>query len=244
MNTRFEPLLLAAVALCWSASAVAQVGAAAKPSAKASDSAGGQGRLATLGNPKVGGKLLAREELRQCLTQQSELAARKPQLEADRANLDRERQQLLQTDESLKADRAAIDRLVETAAGLNQRLQEISAQVDDFNARVAKFQDSGRTGAMAERQRNELEREKTALDSRGKALQAERAAIGPGAEQAVKSYEARSAARERAAADWNVRNARMAQATQSYEVDLQNWKIDCEGRSYREDDEKAILSGK
>jgi predicted nucleic acid-binding Zn-ribbon protein len=242
--TGFAPLWLAAVALCWSASAVAQGGAAAQPAAKTSDHAAGPARLSTLGNPKAGGRLLAREELRQCLRQQSDLAARKPPLEAERAGLDRERQQLLQADESLKADRAAIERLVEAATGLDKRLQELSAQVGDFNERVAKFQDSGRSGAMAERQRNELEREKTALDSRGKALEAERAALRPGAEQAVKSYDARAAARERAAADWNLRNASLTQTLQTYELELQNWKIDCEGRSYREDDEKAILSGK
>jgi hypothetical protein len=36
----------------------------------------------------------------------------------------------------------------------------------------------------------------------------------------------------------------LTQSVQTFEVDLENWKIDCEGRSYREDDEKAILSGK
>ncbi len=41
-----------------------------------------------------GGKLLSREELRACLAQQKDLAARKPELESERSALDRERDEL------------------------------------------------------------------------------------------------------------------------------------------------------
>jgi chromosome segregation ATPase len=197
-----------------------------------------------IGTAKAGGKLLTREELRSCLAQQKEIGARRPPLEAERTQLDRERQELLQIDESLKAERTSIEKLAETAAEIGQRSKALSAQTADFNERVLKFDNSNLSGPTAERQRRSLDRERAELDKSAKALEADRAALGPAAEQKAKAFDARVAAREQAAADWNARNAKLTQAVQTLEVDLQNWKIDCEGRSYREDDEKAILSGK
>lgn len=197
-----------------------------------------------IGTAKAGGKLLTREELRSCLAQQQEFSARRPALEAERAQLDRERQELLQIDESLKAERVAIEKLAETAAEIGNRSKALSAQTADFNERVLKFDNANLSGPTAERQRRSLDRERAELDRSVKTLEADRAALGPAAEQKTKAFDARLAAREQAAGDWNARNAKLSQSVQTFEVDLQNWKIDCEGRSYREDDEKAILSGK
>jgi len=197
-----------------------------------------------MGTPKAGGKLLTREELRICLAQQKELGARRPVLEAERAQLDRERAELQQTDESLKTERASIEKLAQAATEINARSKALSAQTTDFNERVAKFDAANLSGPTAERQRRSLDRERTELDKSVKALEADRAALGPAAEQKAKAFDARLAAREQSAGDWNARNAKLSQGVQTFELDLENWKIDCEGRSYREDDEKAILSGK
>jgi len=230
MRMRLNPLLLGIAALCIACASQAQ----APPG----------GKVSSLGTAKVGGKLLTRDELRACLKQQADRAALKPQLESERTSLDRERQELLQIDESIKTERTALDRLEASAASINTRSKELSAQVTDFNERVAKFQDSGRSGPTADRQRANFEREQKALDASSKELEAERAALGPSADQAVKTYNARIAAREKAASDWNARNAKLTRAVQDIEIDQVNWKADCEGRSFREDDEKAILSGK
>jgi chromosome segregation ATPase len=198
-----------------------------------------------IGTAKAGGgKLLTREELRSCLAQQKEFGARRPAMEAERSELDRERQELQRSDEALKAERSAIEKLAESAAEIGKRSTALSAQTADFNERVLKFENANLSGPTAERQRRSLDRERVELDKSAKALEADRAAFGPAAEQKAKAFDARLAAREQAAGDWNVRNAKLSQSAQSFEVDLQNWKIDCEGRSYREDDEKAILSGK
>lgn len=219
----------------------AQTAPAAKP--RPGDAAT-SGKVSTLGDAKPGGKLLSREELRSCLKQKTELPERKLPMEAERAKLDRERLELQQIDESLKGERESIEKLTETAADINKRGKELSQQLVDYNERVARFQNANPSGPSAERQRNALDREKLALDKSTQALEAERAALGTSAEQKVKAFEARLATREQAAADWNARNTKLTQLVQSYEIDAQNWKIDCEGRSYREDDEKAILSGK
>ena len=197
-----------------------------------------------MGTPKAGGKLLSREELRACLTQQKELATRRPLLESERAQLDRERQELQQIDESLKAERAAIEKLAQTATEIGARSKALSQQIADYNERSSKFESANLSGPTAERQRRLLDRERAELDKSAQALEADRAALGPAAEQKAKAFDARLAAREQAASDWNARNAKLTKSAQAYELDLENWKIDCEGRSYREDDEKAILSGK
>lgn len=243
MRTRLAILLLGAAALCSAAPSLAQTGPAAK--AKAGDAAAtATGKVSTLGDAKPGGRLLTREELRACLKQKTELAERRPALEAERSQLDRERQELLQIDESLKAERAAIEKLAETATDIGRRGKELSAQTADFNERAARFQSANVSGPTAERQRNSLERDRIALDKSAQALEAERAAFVPAAEQKAKAFDARVASRERAASDWNARNAKLTKTAQSYEIDSQNWSSDCSGRSYREDDEKAILSGK
>jgi chromosome segregation ATPase len=197
-----------------------------------------------IGTAKTGGKLLTRDELRSCLSQQKELGARRPALQAERAQLDRERAQLQQTDESLKSERASIEKLAESAADIGKRSKTLSEQTVDFNERAARFATANLSGPTADRQRRSLDRERTELDKSAKALEADRAALGPAAEQKAKAFDALVAAREQAAGDWNARNTQLTQTVQTFEIDLQNWKIDCEGRSYREDDEKAILLGK
>jgi predicted nucleic acid-binding Zn-ribbon protein len=169
--------------------------------------------------------------------------SRRPVLETERAVLDRERAELQQSDDALKAERASIDKVVQAAAEIGERSKALSAQTSDFNERVARFEAAPPAGPTAQRQRMSLERERAELEKSAKALESDRAALGPQAEQKAKAFDARLAARNQAAADWNARNARLTQSAQGFELELENWKVDCEGRSYREDDEKALLSG-
>ena len=204
---------------------------------------GAAAQTKTLGNPK-GGKLLTREELRACIAQQKDLATRKPALEAERDKLERERAQFDEAEKGLDAERAAIDKLQATATDLNRRTQELSQQIADFNDRVRKFQSANPSGPTAERQQQALDRDKAALDKSAKELDAERASLDAQASPASKAYAERVAQRNQSAADWNARNAQFKRTAGAYESDVQAWRTDCDGRSYREDDEKAILSGR
>jgi chromosome segregation ATPase len=205
---------------------------------------GAAGKTSTLGNAKAGAKLLSYDELSQCLKQRDELGQRKPRLEAERTKLDGERAELQQIDESLKADRAKVDKLNETAADIAKRGKELSQQVADYNDRAAAFERSPPSGPTGDRQRRALERDRIALDKAAADLEAERAAVGPNADQLVKTYQARAAQRDASATEWNTRNAALAKSANAYEDELATWKSDCEGRPYREDDEKAIKAGK
>ncbi len=205
---------------------------------------GAAGKTATLGNTKAGAKLLSYDELSQCLKQRDDLGQRKTKLEAERGRLDSERTELLQIDESLKADRAQLDKLNETAADISKRSKELSQQVTEFNERVANFDRSPPSGPTGDRQRRAIERDRATLDKAAADLDVERSALGPNAEQLARSYEARIEQRNIAADNLNKRNATLAKAISEHENELTTWKADCEGRPYREDDEKALKAGK
>jgi predicted nucleic acid-binding Zn-ribbon protein len=198
----------------------------------------------SIGTARSGTKLLTFDELRACLSLQKDLAARKPQLESERAALDNERAELQKIDASLKADEAAMQKLAQTAESITQRTKELQQQLADYNEKVAKFQSSNPSGPVGDRQRRALDNEKAALDKATTQLETDRATIGPDSEKLAKTHAARVETRNRAATDWNERNQAITKKGQAYELDLETWKGDCEGRSYREDDEKLIQSGR
>jgi predicted nucleic acid-binding Zn-ribbon protein len=137
-----------------------------------------------------------------------------------------------------------VDKLNETAADIAKRSKELSQQVADYNDRIANFDRAPPSGPTGERQRRALERDKATLDKAAADLEAERAALGPNAEQLAKTYQARVEQRNIAADDLNKRSAALGKTINAHEDELANWKSDCEGRPYREDDEKALKAGK
>lgn len=203
-----------------------------------------QSSTRSLGTAKDGGKLLSREQLRVCLAQQQELAARKPPLEAERERLERERQQFDAAGRTLEAERAAVDQLQAEAADLRRRNDELAQKIAEFNERARNFQASPGSGPTAQRQQQTLERDKAALDKASKDLDAERADLAARAEKQGKAYNEKVAQRNQAASDWNARNAQFTRNVQAFDTSLADWKADCEGRPYREDDEKALQAGK
>lgn len=222
-----SPLLALASAMLLATSAAAQSGA-----------------TKSLGGAPGSGKLLTREQLRNCLAQQKDLAARKGPLEAERDRLERERKSLDEGTASLDALRAEIDRFRTEADDIRRRGTELAQKIADFNERARKVQDPIAAGPMAERQRQSLEREKVALDKASKELESDRSGLAARAEPAAKAYNEQLEQRNRMVADWNASRAQFTRSAQAHESELADWKTDCEGRSYREDDEKAILSGR
>jgi chromosome segregation ATPase len=233
MRSALQTLLMAAVTLGWTAQASAQATSAET------------GKVLSLGKKSApSGKVMSREELRACLKQQSELAKRQPEINQQQAALKREREELSQIDQTLKAERASFDQTSKAVAEINERTKALSAKVDDFNTRYAAFQQAGRTGQTAERQRREFDEEQKALQAESETLQADRGTVTPVSEQALKTYNARAASQGQAAGEWNARQAELARVAQSYETDRENWTLDCADRPYREDDEIAIKAGK
>jgi DNA repair exonuclease SbcCD ATPase subunit len=233
MRSVMESLLLAAVALCWTVQATAQTTAAET------------GKLSSLGKKGTpSGKPMSREELRACLNQQAELARRRPDLTEQQAALKRGREELLQIEQTLKTERASFEQTSKAVAEINERTKALAAKIEDYNTRHAAFQQAGRTGQSAERQRREFESEQKALQAESEKLQAERGAVTPVSEQTLKTYNARAASQDQAASEWNANQAELTKVAQKYETERETWTLDCADRPYREDDEIAIKAGK
>ena len=203
----------------------------------------GGGKVANLGGAQARGKLLTYDQLAACLKGQAAFAPRREKIEAQRKQLDGERQELQQLDDSLKAERAKLDKIQDAVAAINQRTKDQEKAITEFNGRNAKLQQSTANGPMAERERADLQRQREALEASGAQLDLDRKAVAANSTQDLNAYNARVSAHTQAVNDWNARNAGLTKAAQAFEADREVWSDDCAGRPYREDDEKDILKG-
>jgi chromosome segregation ATPase len=234
---RHAPTPSAAFAVC-AALLLAAAGAGAQaPAAKPAD-----GKPLTMSN-SGSGKLLTRDELRACFKRRDELGVRLADLEAQRKAMDAERDAITQERSALAGEREAVKRKTDAVSALEPRMVAFKQKVDDWQARVSAFNDSGRGGPMADRQRADLQREQTALNTAQKELEAERVAVTSSAQEAIAAFNAKAGAVEARATDWNARNGKLNDTTQVAGDDRQAWATDCANRRYREDDEIAIQRG-
>ena len=201
-----------------------------------------EGKPLTMGNTGSG-KLLTREELRACFKRRDDLTARLADVEAQRKALDAERDAITQDRAALTGERDAVKQKTDAVAALEPRMVAFKQKVDDWQARVTAFNDSGRVGVMADRQRADLQREQVALNTAQKELEAERVAATTAAQEAISAFNTKVSAVETRATDWNTRNGKLNEVTQTVSDDRQGWVTECSNRRYREDDETAIKRG-
>lgn len=202
------------------------------------------GKVSNLGGGAARGKLLTYNELAACLKEQTALTQRREKVEAQRKQLDGERQELQQLDETLKTERVKLDKIQDAVTAINQRTKDQEKAIVDFNERNAKLQQSTAIGPMADRERADLQRQREALEASGKQLDADRKALAANSTQDLQTFNARATAHTQAVDEWNTRNASLTKTAQAYEDDRAVWSDNCAGRPYREDDEKDILKGK
>jgi chromosome segregation ATPase len=208
------------------------------PAAKAA----ADGKPLIMGNTGAG-KLLTREELRACFKRRDELVPRLADLEAQRKALDGERDTIAQDRAALAGEREGVKQKTDAVAALEPRMVAFKQKVDDWQARVTAFNDSGRAGMSADRQRADLQREQAALTASQKELEAERQTVTTAAQEAINAFNTKASAVEGRATDWNARNGKLNEATQAASDDRQSWVTECANRRYREDDETAIKRG-
>jgi chromosome segregation ATPase len=189
------------------------------------------------------GKLLTKEELRSCFKRRDELGARLADLEVQRKALDTERDSIGQDRTALATERDTVKQKTDAVAALEPRMVAFKQKVDDWQARVTAFNASGRVGVMADRQRADLQREQVALTASQKELEAERVAATGAAQEAISAFNTKATAVEARATDWNARNGKLNELTQTATDDRQTWATECANRRYREDDETAIKRG-
>ena len=139
---------LAAAALC------AALSLGLQPTAQAADAAAKKGNTLTIGGGAANGKLLSRDQLRQCLAQQKllksqgeEVAITQATLDAEKARIGRLDAELEQQQGALQAERAAVDAASEAAvtaynaklAQREERQRQRDQQSDAYNARLEPF---------------------------------------------------------------------------------------------------------
>jgi chromosome segregation ATPase len=236
---------LAAAALllaCQAANAQTPAKPAAKP-APAPAAAPADAKTLTLGggSGKTTGKLMTRDELRACLRQQDDLARRRTAVEAERGPIDQDKDALVKEQESLKLERENIDTLRKSVGDFNARYKAYGERVEKYNERARAAQDL--SGLNAERERKALDNERADLQKLQTSLEAERAKMGDGVQQAVNSFNTKATALDQRVADWNQRNAGLTQRAQALNSERETWLNDCADRRYREDDEIAIKRG-
>jgi septal ring factor EnvC (AmiA/AmiB activator) len=213
----------------------AQTAAAAKPAAKPA--------AKTLGGKAAGsGKLMTRDELRACLARLDDLNQSAKDIEAQRPQLDRERDELKASGEALKADRAEVDRTLVEVRDWEAKVRALGTDIESFNKRSAELKDAPRN--QQEKLAEDLKADRERLQRSREGLTVQEAAVVPVYQNAVTTYNERATARDAKVTDWNQRNAAAADASAKQQEARALWLNECANRPYREDDEKAIKAGK
>ncbi|RVT51068.1 hypothetical protein [Rubrivivax albus] len=196
----------------------------------------------SLGGGGGSGPVMTRDELRACLKQQATLATMVQNYEQERADLEREKGEILQNKQTLDAEAGGVKADVSKINELNARTEALSKRVSEWNENWQAFEKANRSGPMAERERRRLLSEKRSMEKEEKDLADERAALGDasgGASQVNSKVDALNA---RTVA-WNERNKRVVKMGEDLTQERDLWASECGNRRYREDDEIAIRNG-
>jgi Spy/CpxP family protein refolding chaperone len=229
----------AAVAACFllagAASLVSAQTAPVKPGAKPADK--------TLGGKATGsGKLMTRDELRTCLKRLEDVNQSGRDIEAQRPGLDREREELKASGETLKTDRLEVERLLAAVREWEGRVRAHAVDIETFNKRSATLTDLPR--GEQQKVTDELKLERERLESVRGALSVDEAKLVPAYQTTTKTYNERALARDAKVTDWNARNTASVDAAAKQQEARALWLNECANRPYLEDDEKAIKAGK
>ena len=192
-----------------------------------------QGTAKSLSGGAGTGSIMTREELRACLKQQTTLAARRDQLEQDRATLEKDRAAILAENDALNKEKGQIGQDGGVVAAINARQKALSDRIADWNARMQAFEKENRSGPFADRERRRLVAEQKEIEAENRALEGNRTDLGSASPESVKAYNERAAAQEKRTIEWNARNQRLAEVSQKLADDREFWGAECGNRRYR-----------
>lgn len=230
--------------------ATAQTPPPAKPAAKppsivvpqAKGKAPSKAQSKTLGgNAAPSGKMLTREELRQCMARLDGVNQSGKELEQQRGALDAERAELTKAGDALKAERADVDRKLAAVREWESRVRAHGQEIEAFNRRNSGLADLPRN--QREAATKELEEERLRLNKSREAIAADEARVVPVYQDGVKAYNDKAIARDAKVEDWNKRNAGLNEVALKQEEARTAWLSECANRPYREEDEIAIKKG-
>lgn len=217
-----------------SAPAAAPAAAAKTPAARAA---------ATEPGLRPGEKPMSREELRVCLKRSDDLVAGRKVLEDRQNDAQRQRQAIEDEAAELKAERDALQSDVNTQmAAFRTRVEELNARIKRHSELAADINENRRT--LRGEQQRQFESERTALQTAGAQLNAEREQLVKTLEDRNRAFNAKASARDARVADWNQVHGKLLEEIRAAEAEAEAWRRECGNRPYREDDEKAIRAGK
>lgn len=188
------------------------------------------------------GKLLTRDELRQCMKRLEDINAGAKPIETARVSLDAERADLGKAGDALKVEREDIDRKLAAVREWEGRVRAHRDAIEAYNKKSASLADAPRD--QKEALQAELGAESARLGTSTATLGADEARLVPAYQQAVTGYNAKALARDAKVGDWNTRNAAANETSKKHEDARLSWLDECANRPYREDDEIAIKKGK
>jgi chromosome segregation ATPase len=188
------------------------------------------------------GKLLSRDELRQCMKRLDDVNAGAKPIETSRAALDAERAELTKAGDALKLEREDIDRKLAAVREWEARVRAHREAIEAYNKKSATLPEAPKD--QKEALQAQLSAESARLGTNQATLAADEARLVPAYQDAVKAYNVKAEARDAKVADWNARNAVANETSRKHEDARLSWLDECANRPYREDDEIAIKKGK
>lgn len=196
----------------------------------------------TLAGKAPVGKVLTRDELRECFKRLDDFNAASKELAGQRTTLDQEKDELARSGEALKTERAEIETRTQGIKQWQERMRAHGAEIEAFNQRIKAVEQA--PPDKQEAMLKELETERQRLNDARAPLAEEEARLLPAYEAAVKSYNEKAKARDVRVDDWNGRNRTLNERAAQREQDRSAWLAECADRPYREDDEIAIKRGR
>lgn len=213
------------------------------PSTKAPAKAPAKAEGKTLGGKGMPtGKLLSRDELRQCMQRLDDINAGAKPIETSRAALDAERADLGKAGDALKVEREEIDRKLAAVREWEGRVRAHRDAIEAYNKKSATLADAPKDQKDA--LQAQLSTESARLGTSQATLAADEARLVPAYQDAVKAYNVKAEARDAKVGDWNARNAAANETSKKHEDARLSWLDECANRPYREDDEIAIKKSK
>lgn len=188
------------------------------------------------------GKMLTRDELRQCMKRLEDLNAGAKPIETSRTALDAERAELGKAGDALKLEREDIDRKLAAVREWEGRVRAHRDAIEAYNRKSATLAEAPKD--QKEALQAQLSAESARLGMSQATLSADEARLVPVYQDAVKAYNVKAEARDAKVGDWNTRNAAANETSRKHEDARLSWLDECANRPYREDDEIAIKKAK
>ncbi len=182
--------------------------------------------------------VMSLNELRQCLSLQSQLTELSQSIELAKSSLERDKELINASRQSLEHMRANSARDRDEVRKADDAVRLHADAISRWNDEMKELEES--TMTAAQRRKKELEKERAKLQSTNDDLLAKR-------DEALKVYEgnialfnSRANELDSTIKNWNKLNEKLTEDADKVSTMRSKYAVDCSDRKFREDDESAI----